>query len=134
MHEKGNSTVNDDSRGTRSPAFSATVHEFRGAPVVEVLGEIDLATTPELLEAIGRAGSRMDGRPILVVDLRAAGFIDASGTRALVEQAHALRELGGELRTVLHEGGPVARVFELLEVGRAQGLYHDLAEATRAGV
>lgn len=100
--------------------------------MVEITGEIDLVTVPELLEAIGRAGSRMDGLPLLVVDLRAAGFIDAIGTRTLVEQARAMRELGGELRVVIAEEGPVARVFELLEIERAQGLYHDLAEATRA--
>lgn len=108
------------------PAFLAPVHVEQGVPVVEVYGEIDLATTPQLLKAIGVAGSRLNGIPVAVVDLREAKFIDAYGARNLVEQALALRQLGGELRIIVPREGPVARVFELLWIGQVFELYHEL--------
>lgn len=94
--------------------------------MVKVRGEIDLATIDELLEAIGIAGSRMDGRPMVCVDLRHTRFIDVVGVRSLVAQARAMRGLGGELRFVIPEGGPMAHAFELLEVGQVLELYHEL--------
>lgn len=97
-----------------------------GVPVEEVHGEIDLATTSELLKAVGIAGARLDGIPLACVDLRYAWFIDVTGVRILVEEAQAMRELGGELRLVIPEEGPVAHVYELLEVGRTLRLHHDL--------
>lgn len=98
--------------------------------MVEVGGEIDLATVPELLEAVDEAGSQMDGLAVVVVDLSSARFIDAFGTRALVERAQAMRRLGGELRVVVPEEGLVARVFGILEICRTLSLYHDVAEPT----
>lgn len=108
------------------PVFSAPVRNERGAPVVEVHGEIDLATISELLEAIGRAGSRMDGLPIMFVDLRNADFIDVYGVRNLVDQALAMRRFEGELRLIVPGEGPVARAFELLGIGQVLDLYHEL--------
>lgn len=108
------------------PAFSASVHSEQGVPVVEVHGEIDLATTAALLDSIGVAGSRLNGLPIAVVDLRQTEFIDVTGVRTLIEQARSMKNLGGELRLIVPEEGPVARVFELLGIDRALDLYHDL--------
>lgn len=116
--------------GSVPPAFSAPVHNEQGAPVVEVHGEVDLATTSQLLEAIGIAGSRMDGLPIAMVDLREADFIDAYGVRKLLEQVRGMRRLGGDLRLVVPEEGPVARIFELLEIEQVLDLYHELDPTT----
>lgn len=113
--------------GNEATSFSAPVRDDRGVPVVEVYGEVDIATVPDLLEAIGVAGARMNGRPLAVVDLRNAEFIDVTGVRNLVEQAQALGEIGGELRLIVPGEGPVARVFEMLAVDQVQELYHDLA-------
>lgn len=113
--------------GGEAPSFSAPVRDDRGVPVVEVYGEVDLATVPELLEAIGVAGARMNGIPLAVVDLRGAEFIDVTGVRNLAEQAQAMRKLGGDLRLVVPREGPVARVFEMLAVERVHELHHDLA-------
>lgn len=108
------------------PQFSATVRAEGDVPVVEVIGELDLATVPQLLDAIGRAGSQLDGQALAVVDLREARFIDAAATRRLIDEAQAMRHLGGELRIVVPEDGPVAHVFELLEVEAALDVHHDL--------
>lgn len=115
------------SAGDEELAFSALVSSIGGAPVVEVRGEVDLATMPRLLEAVGLAGSRMDGLPLALVDLRSVRFIDIYATHCLVEEAQAMRELGGELRLVIPEGGPVARAFEVLGVGEMLELYYEIS-------
>lgn len=107
-------------------AFSALVSISHSVPVVQVRGEVDLATVPRLLEAIGMAGSQLDGRPILVVDLRETAFMDVTGVSNLIEQAQAMEGLGGELRIVVPREGPVARVFELLGSSRILDLHHEL--------
>lgn len=111
---------------TGGPAFSALVSSSYGVPVVDVRGEIDLATVPDLLKAIGVAGSRLNGRPILVVDLGETAFMDVAGLQSLVEETRAMEGLGGELRVVVSEEGPVTRVFELLEVDQMLDLRYEL--------
>lgn len=108
------------------PPFSALVHTSHGAPVVRVRGELDMATVPRLVDAIGVAGSRMNGSPLLIVDLRDIEFIDVTGVRCLVEEALAMEGLGGELRIIIPEIGSVARLFGLLGVERMCRLHHDL--------
>ncbi|WP_053058116.1 STAS domain-containing protein [Rubrobacter aplysinae] len=118
--------TNDHLSRVETTGFSAPVGRVAdGSPVVEVRGEVDLATVPELLRGIGVACSRLDGQPVAYVDLREAEFIDVYGVRTLVEQAQAMWELGGELRLVVPQGGPVTRAFGLLEVERVLELYHD---------
>lgn len=108
------------------PQFSATVRIVGSVPVVEVTGELDLATIPQLLDAIGRAGSQLNGLALAAVDLREARFIDAAATRRLLDEAQAMHLLGGELRLVAPREGPVARVFEWLEVDKYAEVHHDL--------
>lgn len=115
-----------DEQEISPPQFSATVRTVGSVPVVEVMGELDLATVPQLLDAVGRAGSQMNGQALAVVDLREAQFIDAAATRRLLEEARAMRFLGGELRLVVPQKGPVAHVFELLEVEESADLHYDL--------
>lgn len=76
-------------------AISGLAASGPGVSVVKVQGEIDLATVPKLLRAIGMAGSRMYGRPLVIVDLRGVGFIDITGTRSLIEEVRALGNSGG---------------------------------------
>lgn len=124
--DTGSDTVDTALDEGLGPPFSALVVTTHGVPVVEVRGEVDLATVPRLLEAVGIAGSRLDGRPLLVVDLRNTEFIDVYGVRVLVEEALAMQGLGGELRVVVPDIGSIARLFGLLGVERLLELRHDL--------
>jgi anti-sigma B factor antagonist len=79
--------------------FSAQRH----ANVVTVTGEIDMATAPELREAIAAADLRQ-GR--LVVDLSAVTFLDSAGVAVLFDHAaHGLELIitPGSLITVVLE-------------------------------
>lgn len=76
-----------------------------------VEGEIDMFTAGHLEAAL--AGAHADGD--VVLDLRACGFMDASGAHAI---GRARRRLGGRLRVVTEPGSVPARVLELLGDGR----------------
>ncbi|MEU6371036.1 STAS domain-containing protein [Streptomyces sp. NPDC046931] len=66
--------------------------------VVEVSGEIDLATAGSLAEHLEAATGRP--APDVLVDLRPVVFFDCSGLRALCRAETRARERGGRLRLV----------------------------------
>ncbi|WP_221350629.1 STAS domain-containing protein [Streptomyces beigongshangae] len=91
----------------------ARVRHGDGFTVVEVLGEIDMATAGALGEQLDALTA--DGAPQVVVDLRAVDFFDCSGLRVLCRAERRARERGGALRLVSDQ----PRVHHLL---RACGL------------
>ena len=67
----------------------------RGCTVVEVHGDLDMATTAQLRDGLQRlldAGDRQ-----VVVDMAGVGFMDSSGLGTLVVTLKALRDAGGRL-------------------------------------
>lgn len=55
--------------------------------VLQVSGELDIATVPLLRDAVGKALA--EGPPALVVDLTPARFVDSTGCRELVRTVKA---------------------------------------------
>jgi anti-sigma B factor antagonist len=79
--------------------------------VVALRGELDVAATPELDDAL-RAAEDRPGVQGIVIDLSGLEFMDSSGLRAIATTDQRLREQG--LRFALVRGGePVHRVFEI---------------------
>lgn len=66
--------------------------------VVEVLGEIDIATAGRLGEHLDAATAQP--KPDVLVDLRQVDFFDCSGLRLLCRAEARAREQGGRLRLV----------------------------------
>ncbi|MGW6905082.1 STAS domain-containing protein [Streptomyces sp. NPDC054940] len=66
--------------------------------VVEVLGEIDLATAVFVAEHLDAATARPE--PDVLVDLRRVDFFDCSGLRVLCRAETRARDRGGRLRIV----------------------------------
>jgi anti-sigma B factor antagonist len=67
--------------------FTVTKAESDGATIVSVAGEVDLATAPELRDAL------MSAPGDLTVDLAAVSFMDSTGLGALVAaRKHTTRE------------------------------------------
>jgi anti-anti-sigma factor len=60
---------------------------------VTVSGDVDMASAPEMQRVLRRALD--DGRPGLVVDMAACGFIDCIGLGVLVGAANIVRARGG---------------------------------------
>ena len=81
--------------------------------VVEVLGEIDIATADLLAEHLDVATAAQ--RPDVLVDLRLVEFFDCSGLRVLCRAEARAAGQGGRLRVVCD----VPRILRLL---RAAGL------------
>ena len=98
-----------------SPAAnSCALTRSRGPfTVVEVSGEIDMATADLVVEHLDAATSVDE--PDVLVDLRPVEFFDCSGLRVLCRAERRARERGGRLRVV--SDGP--RIDRLL---RASGL------------
>jgi anti-anti-sigma factor len=74
---------------------------------VQVAGELDIDTTPQLEQTL-----REPRAPLVVLDLRELAFIDSSGVHAIVNASVRARQFGRRL--VLLRGPPrVDRIFGL---------------------
>jgi anti-sigma B factor antagonist len=78
--------------------------------VVQVGGEVDLATCPQLQAALAELVDR--GFHQLIVDLEQVSFLDCAGIGVLVDARRRVQEHGGSLRLV----GPAPLVRRVLEV------------------
>jgi anti-anti-sigma factor len=100
-----------------------------GVAVVEVVGEVDLATTDQVEEVLGEvvgAGGRV------VVDLSACDFIDSSGLRTLVTARTAAEESGGSLALVIEDSG-LLRVLAVAALDRVFEIHSSRSDALAAG-
>ncbi|MFD0307368.1 STAS domain-containing protein [Streptomyces sp. NPDC127119] len=108
----------------RPPPANPYAHSYPGPgfTVVEVLGEIDMATAGALGEHLDALTS--GGAPQVVVDLRAVEFFDCSGLRVLCRAERRAGEHGGSLRLVSDQ----ARIHRLLRACGLLGRFPPLAE------
>ena len=91
--------------------FSVDVTETGDRTVVAPAGELDLATAPQLEDAL-RGPARAGGH--LVIDLRRLSFMDSSGVRSLITTHGTVEQAGGRLSLVLGPpDGPVAQVLRI---------------------
>jgi anti-sigma B factor antagonist len=78
--------------------------------VIQVSGEIDLATCPQLRNVLAELVDR--GVRHLVIDLEQVSFLDSSGIGVLMGTLRRVRELDGSLRLT----APSAQVRRVLEL------------------
>jgi anti-sigma B factor antagonist len=84
-------------------------------PVVRVGGDLDLATAPELSDALRGAFPPSDPVPErIVIDLEALHFCDSSGLRALMEAVREIEGRGAETLLIVKPDGPLDRLLVLL--------------------
>ena len=79
--------------------------------VVRVDGDLDMATSPELEEALESA----DVSKRIVIDLSGCTFLDSSAVRALVATARAAGPAGGDVALVTRDPG-ILRVLQIASV------------------
>src|ERR1700678_1545455 len=82
----------------------------QGLPVIMVTGEIDVATAPQLREALH--GVIAQGQATVVLDLLAVTFLDSTALGVLVGALKRCRELGGELHVVVAD----ARIMKIFDI------------------
>jgi anti-sigma B factor antagonist len=90
--------------------FNVLMHASAGRRTLVLVGELDLASAPELEGAV--AAALEAGAQRIVLDLRRLDFIDASGLHAVVDASDACREQGCEFALV-PGSRQVQRVFEM---------------------
>ena len=93
--------------------LTTAFEQENGHAVLRVEGEVDLLTTPVLVEALDGALPATDRH---TVDLCAVEFMDSTGLRPLLEARRRAEERGGALVLRVREGGPVARLLDLAGV------------------
>ena len=99
------------------PRFVASTEELdSGAPVVSVMGEVDLATAPALEQTLLDVAEDRTGE--VIVDLTGCSFLDSRGLRALVAARARLERSNRQLALVLSNPS-VLRIFQITRVRRA---------------
>jgi anti-sigma B factor antagonist len=92
------------------PAFvCSSTTDGSDAAWVQVAGELDLATRPQLVRTLRRC--QLQAR-VVVLDLRKLEFMDSSGAHAIINATMRARRLGGRL-VLLGVRRNVHRVFTL---------------------
>ena len=101
------------------------VSERDGWTIVEVTGDLDLATAPALRqEVIALIG---DGRRRIVLDLTGTDFLDSLGLGLVVAIAKRVRVNGGELAIVCPEPR-LKRVFRIVDLDQILPLHESVEE------
>jgi anti-sigma B factor antagonist len=77
------------------PALELKTSDREGAAVVELTGELDIATAPKLEDEVRRLEA--EGGKLIAIDLRGLEFMDSSGLRALLAADTRARERGARL-------------------------------------
>ncbi|MGW4867234.1 STAS domain-containing protein [Streptomyces chartreusis] len=114
--------------------FKVTGGERGDWAVLQVSGELDLVTSPELRQHIHDVVA--EGRHSLVLDLSEVLFCDSSGVGVLIAARRLIRSCQGSLRLILPaqgaaEGSHVNRVLGALGVRRLFDVHPDLVSAVK---
>jgi anti-anti-sigma factor len=99
-----------------------------GVPVLQVIGELDFFTAPQL-EDLSRSITQK-GHNLMVIDLSRASFVDAAAVSVMIRLNNAVRSMSGRL-AVYDAKLPLRKVFELLHVDRIIPIRPTLEEALR---
>lgn len=120
-----------DLRLRTRPSGAATAGQSESATVVEVAGELDLHSAPQLRAELVRAVENNASPPRVVVDLSGVTFLDSTGVGVLVGALKRARQANGSL----HFCGAqprVRRVFEITGLIGALPLFSTRGEALDA--
>ncbi len=102
-----------------TPAFELNSSRAADILIVEVAGEVDMATAPQLAEAVEGAS---DPCRRVVVDLSEVTFLDSSGLNALVTSRRSLAARDVDLRVISPTDHVVRRVFEIAQLTEELGV------------
>jgi len=106
------------------------VSEIAGWTVVNVYGELDVATAPDLRELLIRLVGSGSNR--LVLDLEGVDFLDSTGLGTIIGALKRTRTNGGDLRLVSTQAR-IARLFAITRLDQALPLMPTLDAAVAGG-
>ena len=96
---------------------------------IQLLGELDMSTAPQLREELLRLAS--GGAKMVTVDLSELAFIDSTGLSILITGLKRLREQGGEMALRSPTPG-TRRVLEITGLTEVFGIYQTVDQAIAA--
>ena len=103
------------------PEFSVSTASLNGHAVIQVSGELDMTTAPQLEEALV---AHNGNRPV-VVDLTALTFIDSHGLHVLLQK----RPTGPPAALIVTPNSNIAKVFDIVAASKIVLLCSDLDAA-----
>jgi anti-sigma B factor antagonist len=106
--------------------FAVNPWTDNGLLVVEVSGEIDLFTAPELKTAITEGLDA--GADKVVIDLTETTFLDSTALGVLIGTVKRLRDNNGAL-TIVNNDANIARTFEITGLEQILKIYETRDEA-----
>ena len=115
---------------TEAYGVAMEVRRHRGWAVVDITGDLDMASAPALRTLILQLLSA--GTRLIAVDLTATDFVDSTGLGMLVAALKRVRTHDGELVVVCPDPR-LRRIFELTELVSVFGLRHSVDELPEYG-
>ncbi len=109
-----------------------SIRRVDNATVVDVAGDIDLASSPEVRKALLHE-VRDNRKPRVVLNLSAVRYIDSSGVASLVEGLKASRDIGSRF-ILVGLSGPAREVLQLSRLVKVFEIYDTEVEALAARV
>lgn len=111
---------------TNDASFEVIEPEQPGVPVLNVRGEIDVSTSPNLQEALAELISRPPR--LWMVNMADVSFIDSTGLGVLVGAVRDMRAAGGDLRLVVTQ----PQILKLLELTGLDKVFEIVSDAVTA--
>jgi anti-sigma B factor antagonist len=121
-NQQGQQQVHED--------LSIHVHLVDDVQVFELIGSLDIATSPTVRAALTEASERGSHR--LIVDLTRVDFLDSTGLGALIGGQRRAKEFGGEVRLVAKEG-QILRLLRITGLLKVFAVYPALEDAVADG-
>jgi len=107
--------------------LTITTRDADTGPVLEITGDLDHHTAPELRKAVD--GVTVDVGQLLVLDLAGLDFCDSSGISALLAARNAAIESGGHIALAAVPAN-TARILGIVGLDQVFSLHPDAATAT----
>jgi anti-sigma B factor antagonist len=111
--------------------FTLSTRRGRTGTVLEVTGELDLSTSPQLTDRLQQL--MQDGARRVVIDLAGVSFMDSTALGALVVAHRDLSEGGGRL-SLAEVRRPVRKVLAITSVDRIIDIFDTVQDAEEAAM
>lgn len=121
--------MSEDEQQPQQPRLWTQLRRIAGnTPVLDVRGEVDLATAPALKEAITEA---MVGSHHVIINMAEVNYMDSSGFGTLLSATKLLRPLGGSVHLVACNPN-IERMLQITRLSTLFGSHASEEDAARA--
>lgn len=109
--------------------IETSLRHLDGVPVLDVVGEIDIYTTPQFKEAVSAAID--ENKPAIIINMTQVTYMDSSGFGTLLSATKRLRPLDGALY-LTGCNDSIQRMLQITRLNTIFGVYATEDEALAA--